>query len=346
MNFFEHECYLHARSPRTDCERCGVRVVEVPWSRSGSGFSLLFEALIMILSREMPVAAVSRLIGERDNRIWRVIEHHVEEARQGLDLSEVVHVGMDETSRKRGHNYMTLFVDMDERRVIDVERGKESEVVERFVEELRAHGGDPKKVTEVCCDMSPAFISGVCDKMPHASITYDRYHVMKVLSEAMDKVRKREAKEQSILKKTKYLWLKNPGNLSKKQEALLCEILSMKSLNLGTVRAYQIRENFKEFYKIEDPDLEWEHLKSWFWWATHSRIEEMRVAAWTIKRHWEGVMNWHRCKLSNGLLEGLNSLFQAAKARARGYRSFRKIKTIVYLLLGKLQYNLPKLLPT
>jgi transposase len=218
-------------------------VVEVPWSRSGSGFSLLFEALIMILSREMPVAAVSRLIGESDNRIWRVIEHHVDEARRELDVSDVEHVGMDETSRKRGHNYMTLFVDMDARRVIDVESG-------------------------------------------------------------------------------------------------------MKNLNLETVRSYHIRENFKEFYTREDSPAAEEHLKSWFWWATHSRIEEMREAAWTIKRHWEGVMNWHRSKLSNGLLEALNSLFQAAKAKARGYRSFRKIKTIVYLLLGKLQYKLPELLPT
>ena len=143
LNFFEHECYLKARVPRTECDRCGVHVVEVPWSRSQSGFTLFFEALIMILSREMPVRALSRLIGETDNRIWRVLDHHVEEARQGLDFSDVEHVGMDETSRRRGHHYLTLFVDMDERRVIDVERGKGSEAVEMFVEDFRGHGGKP-----------------------------------------------------------------------------------------------------------------------------------------------------------------------------------------------------------
>lgn len=331
LNFFEHECYLHARTPRTDCDECGVHLVDVPWSQTQSGFTLLFEALIMILSQSMPVNAVSRLIGETDNRIWRVIEHYVEEARRELDLSEVKHIGMDETSTKRGHSYVTLFVDMDEKRVIDVEEGKKSDVVEEFVLDFRKHGGEPEKVTDVCCDMSPAFISGIEDHLSDALITYDRYHVMKVLNKAVDDVRKRESKEQSVLNRTKYLWLKNRENLSTKQESELKEILLMKKLNLQTVRAYHICENFKLFYEIKDADLAEEHLKSWFWWATHSRIKEMREAGWTIKRHWDGVLNWYRSRISNGLLEGLNSLFQAAKSKARGYRSFSKIRTIVYL---------------
>lgn len=346
LNFFQHECYLHARTPRTDCDKCGVRLVEVPWARPQSGFTLLFEALVMQLCQMMPVNAVSRLIGETDNRIWRVVEHHVEEARKEMDLSEVEHMGMDETSTKKGHNYITMFVDMDKRRAIDVEDGKGGDVVEKFIAELIGHGGSPEQVTDVCCDMSPAFIRGLEDHLSDASITFDRYHVMKLLNKAVDDVRKREAREQGVLNKTKYLWLKNQENLSKNQKTQLEKIMSIKNLNLQTVKAYHIRENFKNFYDIDDKDKAEKYLKKWFWWATHSRIEEMRKVAWTIKRHWEGVLNWYRNRISNGLLEGLNSLFQAAKAKARGYRSLRKIRVIIYLLLGKLEFTLPEILPT
>ncbi|MGM0568934.1 MAG: helix-turn-helix domain-containing protein, partial [Elusimicrobiota bacterium] len=129
LNFFEHECYLHARTPRTDCDECGVHLVEVPWARPQSGFTLLFEAMVMELAKMMPVKAVSRLTGETDNRIWRVIEHYVNEARKDVNLSEVEHMGMNETATKKGHNYVTIFVDMDKRRAIDVEEGKKVEVV-------------------------------------------------------------------------------------------------------------------------------------------------------------------------------------------------------------------------
>jgi len=239
-----------------------------------------------------------------------------------------------------------MFVDMDKRRAIDVEEGKNAEVVEKFIEELTEHGGEPEQVTDVCCDMSPAFIRGLEDHLSDASITFDRYHVMKLLNKAVDSVRKRESREQGILRKTKYLWLKNQKNLTEKQEIELEKIMSIKNLNLQTVKAYHIRENFKMFYEINDKNKAEKHLKKWFWWATHSRIEEMREVAWAIKRHWGGVLNWYRSKISNGLLEGLNSLFQAAKAKARGYRSLRKIRVIIYLLLGKLEFALPEVLPT
>ncbi|MGM0568880.1 MAG: ISL3 family transposase, partial [Elusimicrobiota bacterium] len=298
------------------------------------------------LAKMMPVKAVSRLTGETDNRIWRVIEHYVDEARKDVNLSEVEHMGMDETATKKGHNYVTIFVDMDKRRAIDVEEGKKADVVEKFVEDFKEHEGEPKKITDICCDMSVAFIKGIEDNFKEPAITFDRYHVMKIMNKAVNDVRIREAKEQSILNKTKYIWLKNYTNLSAKQESKLKEIIEIKNLNLHTVRAYHIRENFKQFYEVNNKKKAEELLKKWFWWATHSRIEEMREVAWTIKRHWKGVLNWHENRISNGLLEGLNSLFQAAKAKARGYRSLRKIRTVIYLLMGKLEFELPKVLPT
>jgi len=104
LNFFQHETYLHARVPRIECpEGCGIKTVEVPWTRSRSGFTSLFEALTMIMAREMPVAAIAAMVGEHDTRIWRMLHHHVEEARREADFSEVRRVGMDETASRRGH---------------------------------------------------------------------------------------------------------------------------------------------------------------------------------------------------------------------------------------------------
>lgn len=219
-------------------------------------------------------------------------------------------------------------------------------MLEKFVSDFCAHKGSVEKVTDVCCDMSPAFIRVVEDNLKDAEITFDRYHEMKTINDAVDAVRKRENNEQLVLHKSKYLWLKNHKNLSEAQKTMLNKILSMKNLNLQTVRAYHIGENFKLFYKIKDSVEAKKHLKSWFWWVTHIRIKEMREAACKIKRHWKGILNWYRNRISNGILEGLNSLFQAAKAKARGYRSFRKVSTIIYLLMGKLNFVLPEVLPT
>ena len=118
LNFFEHVTYLHVRTPRVECPDCGVKLASVPWAREAIGFTLLFEAFIMAMAKEMPVNAIARLVREHDTRIWRVLHHYVEEARNEQDYSRVSKVGMDETSSKRGHNYITVFVDMDRSKVL------------------------------------------------------------------------------------------------------------------------------------------------------------------------------------------------------------------------------------
>jgi len=113
LNFFQHQAYLHARVPRVRCTACGVKKIAVSWARPGSGFTLLFEALLMAMVTAMPVNAVARLVGEHDTRIWRVIHHYVDEARENTDAAEVKRVAFDETAARRGHDYITLFVDID-----------------------------------------------------------------------------------------------------------------------------------------------------------------------------------------------------------------------------------------
>lgn len=337
LNFFQHKAYLHCPVPRIDCPDCGIKSVELAWARPGSGFTLLFEALIMALAGEMTVKALSRLIDEHDTRIWRVIQHYVAEARKKEVYLDVDKVGIDETSRKRGHHYVTLFVDLDQSKVIFATEGKDSGTIGRFSNDFHDHGGDPECVREVCCDMSPAFIDGVEHCLPNARITFDRFHVMKIMGDAVDKVRREEQRECKELKRSRYIWLKNPENLTVKQRRQL-EQLSQR--NLKTARAYQIRLNLRDFWD-QPLSQAGDYLKRWYFWATHSRLEPIKEAAYTIKRHWDGVVNFVKSKITNGILEGINSLVQAARNKARGYRSVEYFITIIYMIAGKLKFSLP-----
>lgn len=339
LNFFEHEVYLSARVPRVSCRDCGIKTIEVPWARSKSGFTLLFEALIMMMAKAMPVKSIAGIIKEHDTRIWRVLHHYVDESRQGADFSGVTEVGIDETSSKRGHNYVTLFVDLKASQVLFATEGKDASTLERFKTDFEEHHGDPSHIQEVCCDMSPAFIKGVEKQFPEAHLTFDKFHVLKVLNEAVDEVRRQEQQVRPELKRTRYLWLKNPVNLKEQQTATL-ESLKVKKLNLKTARAYHIRMNFQEFWNQPLQTAE-AFLKKWYFWATHSRLAPIKEAAYTMKRHWDGILRWFTSKISNGILEGINSLIQAAKARARGYRTVKNLITMIYLIGGKLEFRLP-----
>ena len=214
LNFFQHQAYLHARVPRVRCVRCGVKKISVPWAREGGGFTLLFEALVMALVSAMPVNAVARLVGEHDTRLWRVIHHYVERARARTDLAAVTRVAIDETAARRGHHYVSLFVDIDRARVVFATEGKDAATVAAFADDLTAHGGDPDAVAEVCIDMSPAFIKGTADSLANAAITFDKFHAVKIINDAVDQVRRTERKDHKLLAGTRYLWLRNPDRLS------------------------------------------------------------------------------------------------------------------------------------
>src|SRR3954466_13130623 len=237
LSFFQHEAYLTARVPRVSCQACGIRQGSVPWARAGSGFTLLFEALVLALVASMPVAVVARTVGERDTKLWRVVHHYVEQARDRADHGEVCRVAFDETASRRGHNYVSLFVDLDCRRVLFVADGKDAATVGAFAAALQEPGGDAAKVAEVCIDMSPAFIKGTAEHLPNAAVTFDKFHAVKILNDAVDQVRRAEQKQQSLLRGTRYIWLRNPANLSDRQQATLD---ALPTRHLKTARAYQI----------------------------------------------------------------------------------------------------------
>ena len=338
LDFFQHQAFLHARTPRITCPDCGVKQIAVPWARPGSGFTLLFEALAMTLVTHMPVAAAARLMGEHDTRLWRVVTHYVEAALARLDLADIRRVAIDETAAKRGHNYISLFVDIDKRKVVYIADGRGAETVAEFADHVDAHNSDASRIKEVCIDMSGAFIKGVTDNLTEAEITFDKFHIVKLVNEAVDKVRRAEVKSRPELKGTRYAWTKNAANLTAAQAA---ELTPLTKTNLKTARAYHLRLAFQDIYR--EPSRHWAEiqLERWYRWAIRSRIEPIKDVARTILRHWDGILAWFDSRIANGLIEGINSLVQAAKAKARGYRTLRNLKAITYLIAGKLDLKLP-----
>jgi len=334
LDFFQHQAFLTARVPRVECPEHNVRLVAVPWARPRSGFTLLFEALVMAMVREMPVATLAGLVGENDMRIWRIVHHYVDLAVDAQNLEGVERVGIDETSSRRGQDYVSVFADLDQRRGVFVVEGRDHETVQAFSLFLETHGGDPEQVQEVCQDMSEAFLKGTLTYLPNAEITFDRYHIKSHLSRAIDEVRREEAKHhRELLANTRYMWLKRPANLTDHQRDLLDELLAQP---LQTVRAYTLAQQFDTFYEMTGADTAEEYLRRWIAEVDATDLEPLHKFARMLEDHWLGVIRWHHSKVSNGLLEGLNSLVQAAKRRARGYRSNRNFITMIYLIVGKL----------
>ncbi|WP_062350066.1 ISL3 family transposase [Bacillus kwashiorkori] len=333
LNFWQYQTILHARLPRTKCNLCNkIRTIHVEWSRPGAGFTWFFESELMQLMKEMPVATVARKVGEHDTRLWRVFHYYVDKAMKELDFSNVKRIAIDETSSRRGHEYVTLFVDMDTKLVLFATEGKDANVLKKFSSFLKDHNVEPNNIKEVCSDMSPAFKKGVETEFPEAHITFDKFHVMKLMNEALDQVRRNEQIEQPGLKKTRYLWLKNHKNLNTEQQE---KILKLKDTNLKTARAYRLKLSLQEMW-TKTERFATLHFNEWYQWATRSQLEPIIKVAQTLKKHEQGILRWFVSKMTNGLLEGINSLVQAAKRKARGYRTTKNFIAMIYATANKL----------
>lgn len=341
LNFFEYPCYIHAELPRTYCGTCNtIKRVNVPWAvKSKSYFTLHFDSLIMTLAKDMPMNAIARLMNEHDTRLWRILHYYVDHAIKTQDLSHVTRISVDETSSKRGHNYVSIFMDADQKNVICVTKGKDSDTLRVCKEHLEAHHGNVDNVEELCMDMSPAFIKGAEENFPKASVTFDKFHVIKSVNEAVDKVRRTERKSCADLKDTRYIWLKNEENLTRNQKQLLDKL---KDCELDTAKAYRMKVCLQEIFRYP-AQIAPMVLKDWINWGLRCRLEPMVEVAKMLQKHYDGVIQWFTSKLNNGLLEGINSLFQAAKRKARGYRSNKNIVAMIYLIAGKLNFGLTSL---
>ena len=334
LNFWQYETILSARVPRVKCDKCGVHQVSVPWAREGSGFTLLFEAMAMLLSEHMSVSEASEVLGEHDTRIWRVVAHYVDKAREKCDWSEVRRVGIDEVSRRKRHVYATNFLDLDTGKLLFMAPGKDASTLAAFAEELKRHGGHPDQIEELAMDMSKAFRKGAAAHFPKAKVAFDRFHVMMLAGEALDAVRKDVARREGGLEPGAMWSLR--GNLARlsdeaaEQRRRLCRDYA----EIG--RAMGLREFLQDTWNYATRQLAEEHLQAWASWAARCRLEPFKKLANTVREHWDGILNYYRNWTTNAALESLHSKLQLARSRARGFRNFDYFKTIAYWIAGGL----------
>lgn len=342
LNFFQHECILDVRIPRVKLPEGSVRQVSPPWAGKLSGFTLLFEAFLLLLARETTFTGAARISGLSVHRVMSLCERYVDEAVSTADFSEVRRLAIDETSRAKGHDYVSLFADADpdpeRRRVLFVAEGREADTVGAFAGNLRAHGCKPTEITSISIDMSPAFIKGVQEYFPKAQITFDKFHVIAHASEAISTMRREEQQRDPRLKGLRWVLLKDRSKLTHTQRIELDGLLS-RMTTTRTARAWQYREQLRDILTRKQPTVLARLLNGWCSNVLRSKVEPMKKVAEMIRGHFDGILAWVHSRQTNGFLEAINGLFQAAKRKARGYTRFSTIRTVIFMIAGKLDFS-------
>jgi transposase len=347
LNIFQHRCEITCRLPRGKCPKCGhVFRVRPPWEGLSMHFTKEFEAFALLLMREMPVRRVAQMVGETDTRLWRMLFRQVEAAYEELDMSEVCCVGVDEMSVRKGHDYISVFADMVKKRVLFATEGRGGGTWATFVEALEKHNGHRHAITQASLDMSRAYQKGVRENCHNAQVVFDKFHVIRQVSQAVDQVRRREVRAGGkgvweALKKSQWLWRKNPENLTPPQKERLAQI---ENKNLVTAKAYQMRLVFQDIYRSADATTARHRFEVWCRWVRWAAylckshlLASMVNVAQIVEDHLAGILAHWKWGLTNAFLEGLNSVFSATKRKARGYRSTTHFITMLYFIAGKLR---------
>ncbi|HUT51872.1 MAG TPA: ISL3 family transposase [bacterium] len=324
------------RPRRVNCPRCGKKVERVPWGLGKCRLTLPLIILLATWSRLLAIDVVAGLFEVSWSTVGSAVKGAVAYGLEHRDTSGVLHIGIDEISRKKGHGYHTQIYDLVNRRLLWSGEGRKAETLERFFAEW---GADRSRgIKAICCDMWAPYVEVIKAQAPAAVLAFDKFHLIRHLHRAVDNVRKEEAvelkkKNPELLKGTKYIWLKNPWNLTPKQKQRLGYL---EKLNLKVNRAYLLKESFRDLWSYRRKGMAKRYLHKWFWWATHSRLEPMRDFAWLLRRHSEDVLNWFKVPINNGTVEAMNNNAKAISHRARGYRSEKWFSLILLHCMGQL----------
>ena len=337
LHFFQFKAFIHCRVPRVACRECGkTSQAPVPWASKGSGFSMLMEAFVVTMCASLPVAHVARLVGASDDRIWRVLRRRVHSARAKEDFAEVQRVGVDETASRKGQRYVTLFHDLDRRRLLFATPGRDKTTFTRFADDLKAHGGKTGQVTDWCMDLSGAYQAGAKATAPEAAISFDPFHVVALAHKALDQVRRAEVKSHPELKHSRWGTLKAPRRWNARQ---IDTMHWLQRSSLKTARAWRLKEALRRIYETApDRATATPLLMRWISWARRCRLTPFKKLGATVRDHLTGILRHFDTGLSNGQVEAFNAQIQAAKARAKGYRTDANLIAISYLLCAKLRH--------
>lgn len=339
LNFFQYRAYLIAGLPRVACQCGKTTQLEVPWANPRSGFTLLFEAYALALAQQLPVSEVAKMLGTNPQPLWKRLVEMVLRAYDQESFANLRHLTIDETAIRRGHDYVTVIADRVARKVVFVTEGKDALTMGDFASELLSHGAKPAQVESISMDFSAAFQLGAKQNFPDAKVHLDPFHLVALASEAVDAVRREEVKAEPTLRKQRYSLLKSESGWTAKQAAFMAEF---KDSHLKSARAWRIKEMVRDLVRMKaDETTTRDGLQSIVNHAQRSRLAPVIRFGQTVRKHFEGIVSAIANRRSNGFAEGLNSLIQTARQRARGFKTAQNFIAIIYLIAAKLQ-NLPK----
>lgn len=328
---------------RVSCRVCGVRVEQVPWADLGSRFSHDFEELTAYLAQVTDKTRVQRLLAISWQTVGSIVERVVARHLDPDRLSGLRRIGIDEFSYRKHHRYLTIVVDHDRRRVVWAGEGKSSETLAPFFELLGKKRCEA--IETVTIDLSAAFIKAVREGLPKAKTVFDRFHVQRLASDALDEVRRsivRELapnpEEAKTVKGTRYVLLKNYWKLSRTQRNTLAEI---QETNKPLYRAYLLKETLAKALDYRQPWRARKALDEWLAWASRSKLEPFVKVARTIRKHRAGILAYIETRLTNGLVEGINGKIRMIARRAFGFHSHQSLSAMIFLNCGGINLQPP-----
>lgn len=315
---------------RVFCPRCGLRVEKVPWARRWERVTQALAQALALLAKKLSFKEVAQYFGLDWKGVATVVKRRVEEGLKWRKLKTLHILGIDEVSRKRGHRYLTLVYDLERGKLLWVGLDRNQETLDEFFRWLGKRRA--RTLQAISLDMWAPYLSSVQHHAPQATLVFDRFHVVQHLNRAIDEVRRAEvrrlAHQKGIdLKKTRFILLKNPWNLTPKEHRRLSYLLK---LNLPIVRASYLKEEFQRFWDYLQEKRAQAHLHQWLWWATHSRLQPIIEFARLIKEHLPGLLAWTKFRTSNGALEGMNNKIKLVSHRSFGFRNPQFFITAIY----------------
>lgn len=339
---------LHARTPRVNCPDHGVKQVRLPWAEKNSRFSLFFErfAIDVLLATQTVKGACSILSISWDES-WHILQKAVARGKARKQPKNLPRIGIDEKAFRKGQNYVTLIYDLDESTVEPISDGHETAAADARFDQLS--NSQRQSVEAVAMDMSAAYVNSTKGNIPLAGekIVHDRFHIMKLATEAVDKVRRAEQKKHRAdgdhrLTGTRYLWLSGQEILSESKKERFDAAWNAELL---TGKAWAYKEMLRELWVHDTPAAATTYFKDWYKRVFHTKLEPPKKVARTIKERLINVVNYCTHGLTNAVAEGMNSKIMAIKRRVGGYRNRDNFKTAIFFYCGGLHssstHNIP-----
>ena len=332
LNTCQMATYIHVRVPRVNCPTHGVKQIDSEFGENGSDMTFAYESYVIQVAQECSIEGTGRICGLSWERGWNALERAVKRGLARKAHRIPPRIGVDEKSIARGHKYESLVYDLDAGTVEYVCDDRRQDSLESYYQQFNQE--ELSSVKAVAMDMWDPYIAATKAYIPDANkkIVFDRFHVMRHVLEAVDKVRKNEHKQLSelgkeILKGTKYLWLWSQENIPEWRRE---EFDTIKAKDLRVCRAWAIKENLRHMWDYRYEANMRKYFKRWYFWATHSRLEPIKKAAKTLKTHVDNIVTYARHRITNALGESVNAKIEKIKRFACGFRNRSHYRTAIY----------------